>query len=125
MTKLQDSEKRTLIAAPRQQTLKESKISKGNLTPEVSSSSPRRKVENKLRQSAPEFSSEEDGVNILHSSWVNNIDRIRMRVGGMSCATGPREGRRHAVSKLRKIATVEDSKRSNIATDCERWKAIR
>ena len=55
--------------------------------------------------------SEEDGGKVMLNSWINNVDRIRMKIDdGMSSATGPPEGRRRAVSKLERIVTVENNK---------------
>ena len=51
-----------------------------------------------------------------------------MRVSGKSCAAGPQEGGRHAVSKFRRAVTmkiaIKDSKRSNIAAKFKRLKTV-
>lgn len=51
-----------------------------------------------------------------------------MRVNRKSCAARPREGGRHAVSKLRRAVTmeiiIEDRKKSNIKVVIERLKTV-
>ena len=52
-----------------------------------------------------------------------------MRLNIKPCAAWPREGGRYAVSRLRRTVTmnitVEDCKRFNIATKCEKLKIVK
>ena len=67
-------------------------------------------------------------MKILLNSCIREMDRIGMRVSRKSCATRPREGRRHAVSKFRRTVSmkiaVQDSNRCNIAAECKRLKTV-
>ena len=51
-----------------------------------------------------------------------------MRVSRKTCAAGPQEGGRHAVSEFRRAVTVEKTIKnregSDIAADCKRLKAV-
>jgi len=66
----------------------------------------------------------DERVKMLVDSCIRGLDSIGMSVSGKSCAAGPREGERHAVSKFRRAVSVkiaiEDRKRGNIATEFKR-----
>ena len=68
-------------------------------------------------------------MRILINSCIRKLDRIGIRVSGESCAAGPREGGRHAVSKIRRAVTmkiaIKDNKRSNTAAMFKRLKTVR
>ncbi len=63
-------------------------------------------------------------MKMLVDSCIRGLDSIGMNISRKSCATGPRKGGRHAVSKFRRAVSVkiaiEDRMRCNIATEFKR-----
>ena len=67
-------------------------------------------------------------MKVLVNSCIRKLYRIGVRISRESCAAGPQEGGRHAVSKFRRAVTmkiaIKDSKRSNIPAEFERLKTV-
>ncbi len=66
----------------------------------------------------------DERVKMLDNSCVRDLDGKGMSMSRKSCAAGPREGGRHAVSKFKRAISVnisiEDRKRGKIATEFRR-----
>ena len=63
-------------------------------------------------------------MKMLVNSCIRGLDSIGMSMSRKSCAAGPRDGGRHAVSKFRRAVSmnisIEDRKRGNMAVEFER-----
>ncbi len=67
-------------------------------------------------------------MKMLVNSCIRNLGRNGVSLIGKSCAARPLEGWRHAVSKFRRSVsmkiTIEDRKRSNIASEIKRQNTV-